>query len=147
MKLSVVERITLSGMLPEKGSYTNLKLVRVARESLSFTDEEHKLLKFRTEEISGRQRSFWDQNRLIDKTTNKVVEGDQEYVTNLVTAKPNDYEMRPTVGEIDIKLGEIVTNMVIKMLKDLEETENLENQHFTLYEKFCVRDHLKIVGA
>ena len=46
MKLSVLERILLSQILPVEGSFTNLKLLRVAKEELSFTDEENKKLAF-----------------------------------------------------------------------------------------------------
>lgn len=46
MELTVVERLVLMNLLPQEGSYVNLKLVRVAREELSFSDEEVKLLGF-----------------------------------------------------------------------------------------------------
>jgi len=50
MKLSVLERILLSQILPETGSFMNLKLLRVAKEKLSFTDKENKELSFKQEE-------------------------------------------------------------------------------------------------
>jgi len=46
MKYSVIERLILLNLLPREGSFTNLKLIRVAREKLSFTEEENKLLNF-----------------------------------------------------------------------------------------------------
>jgi len=47
MKLSVIERILLGNMLSAKeGNFVTLKLVRQAREGLSFTDEEIEKLKF-----------------------------------------------------------------------------------------------------
>ncbi|MBC8438986.1 MAG: hypothetical protein H8D87_04805 [Deltaproteobacteria bacterium] len=49
MKLSVLERVLLSNILPVKGSFMNLKLLRVAREDLSFSDKENKLLNLRQE--------------------------------------------------------------------------------------------------
>jgi len=145
MKLSVMERMTLLSMLPEKGSFTNLKLVRVARESLSFTDTEYKLLQFRTETVGDQQISKWNQMQLVDKTTNEPITGDQKEVEKLVIGNPDNYEMRPTVGEVGVKLGEIVTHMIIKDLKALEGKEELENKHFTLYEKFINPAGLKIV--
>ena len=147
MKLSVIERMALSAMLPEKGSYTNLKLVRVAREALSFTDAEHKVLKFRVEAVGDQQVSKWNQSQLVDKTTEKVITGDQEEVEKLVMSDPENYEMRPTVGEVNIKLGEVVTQMIVKDLKSLEDKEELENKHFTLYEKFVAPADLKLVEA
>ena len=147
MKLSVTERLTLSGMLPEKGSYTSLKLIRVAREALSFTEEEHKLLQFRNEEVGGQQLSRWNQMQLINKTTKEAVSGNQEEVEKLVLSDPNSYEMRPTVGEVNIKLGEVVTQMIVKDLKALEEKEELEDRHFTLFEKFVAPADLKLVES
>jgi len=46
MKLNTLERLTVYQLLPEVGSFLNLKLVREAKEMLSFTEEEHKELKF-----------------------------------------------------------------------------------------------------
>ena len=47
MKLSVVERVILGGMMGTyQGNFTNLKLVREGREALSFNEEEIRELKF-----------------------------------------------------------------------------------------------------
>ena len=147
MKLSVIERMTLLGMLPAKGSFTNLKLVRVAKEALSFTDEEHKKLQFRNETVNNQQVTHWNQMHLVEKSTGKSITGSQEEIELLVTNNPTNYEMQPTVGEVDIKLGEVVTHMIIKDLKELEKTEELEDRHFTLYEKFVNPAGLKIVES
>ena len=42
VKLNVLERLTIGGLMPEAGSFANLKLVREAKESLSFTEKEFK---------------------------------------------------------------------------------------------------------
>ncbi len=147
MKLSVIERLNLQGILPEKGSYTNLKLVRVARETLSFTEAENKVLKFSAETVGNQQVSKWNQMHLVDKTTNKVIAGDKEKIEELIMSDPGNYEMRPTVGEVTIKLGEVVTLMIVKILKDLEDKEELEDKHFTLYEKFVNPADLKLVES
>lgn len=46
MKLDVLERLIALNLLPKEGTFTNLKLIRVAREELSFNEEEHKALQF-----------------------------------------------------------------------------------------------------
>jgi len=150
MKLSVLERINLLNLLPAKGSYTNLKLLRVAREALSFTDEEHKVLNFRQEGEGDKTRTVWNTQHLVDKKTGKLVQGDNEFVMKMVNANPEGYEMRPVLEDPDINLGEVVTQMIIKTLKDLEVKEQLDESmgHFTLFEKFVVAgqiDGLKIV--
>jgi len=44
MKLTVLERIILLGVLPAEGNFLTLKIVRKLREALSFTEDEHKTL-------------------------------------------------------------------------------------------------------
>uniref|UniRef100_A0A6M3KFR6 Uncharacterized protein n=1 Tax=viral metagenome TaxID=1070528 RepID=A0A6M3KFR6_9ZZZZ len=147
MKLSVMERINILGLLPEKGSYSNLKLLRVAKEALSFTESENKLLNFRTEEVKGQVKTFWNDKIIYDKLTNKPVEGTIDFIMRMVNANPDNFEMRSTVGEVDIKIGEVVTNMIVKTLKDLESREVLEEKYFSIYEKFIENKdtNLKIV--
>lgn len=53
MKLSVLERLVIQNILPQAANFTNLKLMRVAREALSFTDEENKALEFKPAEDGG----------------------------------------------------------------------------------------------
>jgi len=57
MKLSVLERVVLLNLLPQEATFANLKLIRVAKETLSFTDEENQKLNFR---IEGAQ-TLWDE--------------------------------------------------------------------------------------
>ena len=59
MKLSVLERVLLSGMMMSyQGNFTNLKLIRVGREVLSFSEEENAQLKFVADAASG--NITWD---------------------------------------------------------------------------------------
>jgi len=47
MKLSVMERVLLGGMMTNyKGTFVNLKLIREGREALSFSEEENAALNF-----------------------------------------------------------------------------------------------------
>jgi len=50
MELKVKERLLLSVILPNEGNITNLKLLRVLREELSFSEEENKALQFQSNE-------------------------------------------------------------------------------------------------
>jgi hypothetical protein len=63
MKLTVLERIMAQNLLPEKGTFANLKLIRKAKEALSFDDLENKRLNFRTED----GRVFWDDGQVEEK--------------------------------------------------------------------------------
>jgi len=54
MKLSVIERLTLLGILPEQGNLMTIKIVSKLREELSFDEAEHAALQFRPSE-DGKQ--------------------------------------------------------------------------------------------
>jgi len=45
VKLTVKQRINLQSILPAQGDFLTVKMVRVLRESLSFTQKEHESLK------------------------------------------------------------------------------------------------------
>ncbi len=47
MKLGTYERLILLNILPHEGEFTTLKIVRKLRESLSFSEAEHKALQFK----------------------------------------------------------------------------------------------------
>ena len=49
MILSVLERVTLLGILPEQGDFATLKIVRKLREALSFSEEELRVLELKQE--------------------------------------------------------------------------------------------------
>ena len=49
MKLTVLERLLVLGVMPQEGSYVTLKVIRRGQEELSFTDEEIKKYKFQQE--------------------------------------------------------------------------------------------------
>jgi hypothetical protein len=66
MKLNVLERLMASSLLPKEGNFTNLKLIRVAREALSFNEDENKILNFRQ---TGDQL-VWDTKANILKNIN-----------------------------------------------------------------------------
>ncbi len=80
MKFTVLERFVLSSILPAEESFATLKLVRKAKENLSFNDIENQKLKIRQD---GEQ-VIWDQQAAIeiDKNAAEVELGDT--VTQLI---------------------------------------------------------------
>jgi len=82
--LSVMERLVLLNLLPKEGNFNTLKLIRVARESLSFNDIENQKLKFRQD--GG--MVVWNPEDAVDIDANFEVEiGDtvnQQIVDELV---------------------------------------------------------------
>lgn len=64
-QLTAKERIVLSATIPTEATYLDMKILRKFRESLSFSEEEHKVLGFTPTEDGVE----WDD----DKDPNKVV--------------------------------------------------------------------------
>ena len=115
MKLSVIERVVLSNILPKEGSFANLRLLRIVREELSFNEEENKLLGFRQE---GNQL-MWN---------SKIVKGKQVDI----------------VEDRDFRIGDVVTKLIKDELGSLNSQAKLTEQHFSLYEKFVAGDSNEI---
>ena len=99
MELNVMERLIVQGLLPNEANFTNLKLIRVAREELSFNEEENKALNFKQE---GEQVQWNPDANILE----------------------------------DVNLGEVATGMIVEALKKLNDEKKLQEQHFSLYEKF-----------
>ncbi len=138
MKLSVMDRLTTSGLLPQKASFENHMLIEEARKNLSFTEEEHKLLGFRKEGEMTR----WNQSQLMNKETGEPVKADipQEMVERMIMAQPDNFEMVSVVDDKEIDLGDVVTKIIIEVLKDLDKAEDLNIHQLNLYKKFLKPD-------
>lgn len=50
MKLNVLERVVLLGILPGEGDFTTLKILRELRDSLGFSEKEYKKFNLETKE-------------------------------------------------------------------------------------------------
>ncbi len=62
MKLNVIERIHLLGILPAEGDFTTLRILRDLRAALSFTEQEHKDLGITViPRPDGQQNITWNQ--------------------------------------------------------------------------------------
>ena len=70
MELTVSERLIALQLLPAEGDFTTIKLVRQAREELSFDEEEHKKLNFRQE---GDQVMWSEDGYIKDIKLNDVI--------------------------------------------------------------------------
>jgi len=132
MKLNVLDRLLLLNMLPAEGSYTNLKLVREVREGLSFTEEEHGHLNFKTEN----EQIKWNDFITTNKATGEKLEGDPEFIVKMVAKNPDNFETKQAVGEKEIKIGEVAKGLIVKELKKLDKEEKLQENHMPLYGKF-----------
>jgi len=77
MKLGVFDRLILLNILPKEGDFTTLKIIRTMRESLSFSEEEHKALQFVQLEQNIQWKQEADKPKDInfgEKATDLIVE-------------------------------------------------------------------------
>ena len=66
MELNEGERLVLLSVLPEQGDFTTLKVIRTLRETLSFSEDEHKEYQFVQEEMQVRWNDKAEQNKEIE---------------------------------------------------------------------------------
>jgi len=134
MELSVLERILLSQILPAEGSFANLKLLRVARENLSFTEGENLLLGFKDQ---GNGSVTWNQDEVTDTETGQLADDSvgKEELQKRVNENPGRYTLSPVVAPRDIKIGDVVLKLVVKAMTKLDKEEKLTESHFSLYER------------
>jgi hypothetical protein len=125
MKLNIIERILLSQMLPTEGSFTNLKLLRIAKENLSFTEEENKLLNFQN---NDKGMLTWNQDVIIDIETGNIIDRTK-------TKKNGKYKLSPIVVPKDINLGDVVLSLITKAMEKLDKEEKLTENHMSIYEQ------------
>ncbi len=118
MTLTVFERLLLLNILPAEGDITALRILRKLRETLSFSEEEHALLKFR---YGG--DDLPDQEDLPEDQRKKVPEGQVFWVQEAVEPK-------------DIEITGKAFHIVSETLKKLNDCRKLRQEHVPLYEKF-----------
>jgi len=63
MKLSVLERINLLGILPQESNYITMKILGELKTVLSFSEKELKDFNVVQKEIDGKVRIFWDSKK------------------------------------------------------------------------------------
>ena len=78
MELTVRERLVLLGMLPKEANFITLRLMRVLKEDLSFSDDENEKLKF----VQLGESLKWDEKE-ADKVVKEMEIG--ETMMNAVT--------------------------------------------------------------
>lgn len=113
MKLNVRERLILLRILPKEGNALTLKVLRLLREDLSFSDEDLTELEFK--------------------------EPGEEYIENGITkiVQPGQlmWKQEADVGK-EIMMEPARKDLVVKSLKKLDREEKLTEDMLSLYEKF-----------
>ena len=99
MVLTVKERLILGAILPQQGDFPTLKIIRKLQDDLSFSEEEHKLLKFQVNAETA--MTMWDVE--ADKTVLKDV-AIGEKATDIIKEafRKMEAEKRLTLAHMDI---------------------------------------------
>ena len=139
-KLTVVERILLASLLPKEGTFVNLRLLRLAREALSFSEEENEGLQFRIEtNAEGVQVTAWNTLKLTTED-GQVVKAPNDVLVAMLQKDPDQFGWKPACPEKEVFIGEIVEGIIVKTLQDLDKAGKLTEDHISLYEMF-VKDN------
>ncbi len=136
MELGVLERMTLLNILPKEGTFLNLKLVRVKREELSFTEEENRRLQFRQIQQGDQQMLQWNLNAVVNKATGELVIAHSEVLGQIVAKDPEAFEVSPACPPKEFTFGTVLEGLIVKALKDLDKAEKITQDHYSIYEKF-----------
>ncbi len=132
MKLNVMERITLIGELPSAGSFATLKIVRKLRESLSFSEEEHKSLCFRYQYKCGEcGNEVYTAEAVLCGNCNIYMES----TDTMAWSPEGDIEKEIHMGD---KAKEIVIALLEK--KQEEDPDSTNDVHLSIYEKITEAD-------
>lgn len=91
MRLNVLERFGVLGILPAEGSFVSLKIVRKLREDLSFSEEEIKALNMREEDGNIK----WDR-ALEDPSGKEIAIGEKATDLIVEALKKLDREQKLT---------------------------------------------------
>ncbi len=99
MILTVAERLVLLNSLPANGDLTTIRIVRKLREDLSFSEEEHKDLQFKTED----NRMMWNAEAGV-KIEKEVAVG--EKALDVIKESLKDLDRKKQLSEAHLPVWE-----------------------------------------
>lgn len=139
-------------LLPVSGNLTTIRIVRELRESLSFNEDEHEVLRFQTlpgDRVKWCTPLGWEtfaRYELDDGVMWKMADGSFTFTGEWGdAAKRAEYVAKCqelTIGGVDIKIGRKARQEVKEWLKKLDEKGEVQEAHFSIFEKFQLLDDL-----
>lgn len=130
MKLTVMERIQLQNMLPEKGDYITLKLIRKLRESLSFSEKEINEIRFKT---------HWRCNTCNTIELSAQTPKCPSCAAYMENAGMVNWDEKKALKVIkDVHMGKTALETCRAVLKKLSDEKALTEPMMKLYEAFCI---------
>lgn len=131
MKLTIPERLVLVNILPVESDYTTLKLVRKLRESLSFSEEEHKQLNFRNR-FDCPECKAEVYSATPPKCENKDCKMFNQYMkqSNFLT-----WNEKANIVK-DVHMGNKAKELLKSTLQKMSDEKKLNETYLDTYEKF-----------
>lgn len=102
MKLSIFDRITLGGLLPEKSTYEQAVIVRDLRKKLTLTQDEIVKYNVRTDVVNGNQMMLW--NPTFDVLDIEFTQLEKDLIKKAFTELNSRGEIRTTDEFLDLYL-------------------------------------------
>ena len=131
MELTTMERTKLIGLLPPQGDILTLKIVRKLRETLSFSEEELKLMEVKYEFVCHQggctNKGYWP-------VAPRCAEHDKLMVPTGQLTLNLTPELQAKTKEIH--MGPEAIKIASEALKRANEAKQLTDAHISLYEKF-----------
>ena len=140
MKLNILERLTLVGILPPLGSNATLKILRKLRETLSLSEEELREVGTEWEYKCNHFAigSGWMSERC--KNAGYFQEVPKCEIHKTLMERTGSLRLvhpdKAVQLEKEIHMGPVATSMVVDILKRLNGNEQLTEQTNILYVKF-----------
>ena len=131
MELTIVERLKLMEILPPQESILTLKIVRKLRETLSFSEEELKLMEVKYEFAC---REAGCANSGMFPFAPKCGEHDKLMVPTGQMSMKLTPELQTKTKEIH--MGPQALSIASEALKRADEAKTLTEVHISLYDKF-----------
>ena len=129
MKLDVSERLLLLSALPPEGDITTIEITAQLRRDLSFTEDEHELLKFRyRHNCPNCRRVEWSNVPLMCPICGTEMNAKG-------FARWEDVKV-----ERDFEFGKKASEILVNALEDMSSRRLLTEQHIPLYRKFIPQE-------
>ena len=128
MKLTIFERIQLQNVLPEKGDYITLKLIRKLRESLSFSEKEIADIDF---------KNHWECKICNIRELSLQIPKCSSCGAYMQPAGMVHWDEAKAINVIkDIHMGRTMRDLCWSTIQKISDEKKLTEQTMSIYEKF-----------
>jgi len=145
LKLTIPERLALLGVLPEQGSFADLKIIQGVKMELSFSEEEVKEWDIRNVQrfdfVAGEEkgkvtaRDEFEAKKIMEKEFPGEIKitPDTEFKAQIAWGKPG---VLPETYVKEFDFGDRSESIIKSAFKKFDREGKLTPHHISVYEKF-----------